>query len=100
MLSPMPWPSPTWLPLASASPRVSKIASLGHSGRQAPQEMHSSVIKSAILLASFLRLQNHDYRDVVEFKKNTVVEFKKIQRSLVHCKNPKNFLSMCFWPMG
>src|ERR1051326_1791115 len=53
MLSPAPWPSPTWLPLASASLRVSKIASFGHSGRQAPQEIHSSVISNAMTLASF-----------------------------------------------
>src|SRR6266581_1668537 len=53
MLSPAPWPSPTWLPFPSASLRVSKMASLGHSGRQAPQEMHSSVISNAITLASF-----------------------------------------------
>src|SRR5262245_35022148 len=51
MLSPTPWPSPTWFPLDSASLRVSKIASFGHSGRQAPQEIHSSVINSAMTLA-------------------------------------------------
>src|SRR4029079_17048718 len=53
MLSPTPWPSPTWLPFVSASLRVSKIASFGHSGRQAPQEIHSSVISNAMTLASF-----------------------------------------------
>src|SRR5215510_11414099 len=53
MLSPTPWPSPTWYPFPSASLRVSKIASFGHSGRQAPREMHSSVISSAMTLASF-----------------------------------------------
>src|SRR6185503_18187510 len=53
ILSPTPWPSPTWLPFVSASLRVSKIASFGHSGRQAPQEIHSSVISNAMTLASF-----------------------------------------------
>src|SRR3990172_4240940 len=44
----MPSPSETFHPAVSAADRLSKIASFGHSGRQAPHEIHSSVILTDI----------------------------------------------------
>src|SRR5262245_57419195 len=105
MLSPTPWPSPTWLPLVSASLRVSKIASFGHSGRQAPQEIHSSVISSAMTLASFslrelqtglTRLQRHDImRGVIRRHSSLPLFFKSTERRRI--RRPRFAVIMGLW---